>query len=61
MAAENTGLPADTGVPEADRIEVERRGGVAVIALNRPDVHNAMDDALRGELVKVIESYEPIT
>jgi len=59
VAPEESGKPAEAGVPAAvprgDRIEVERHGGVAVIALNRPDVHNAMDDALRGELVEVID------
>ena len=34
------------GVPETDRIEVERHDGVAVIALNRPDVHNAMNEGM---------------
>lgn len=55
MSPETSGTPADTGVPKADRIEVERHGGVAVIALNRPEVHNAMDDALRGELVDMLD------
>lgn len=40
--------------PTPDRIEIEQRGHIAIVALNRPDVHNAMDDALRGELVDVI-------
>ena len=47
--------PEEAGVPTADRIEVERHGGVALVALNRPDVHNAMDDALRGELVDILD------
>ena len=55
MAPEEPGTPAEAGVPTADRIEVERHGGVALIALNRPDVHNAMDDALRGELVDILD------
>jgi len=55
VASDRSGPPADTGVPEADRIEVERHGGVAVVALNRPDVHNAMDDALRSEFVDVLD------
>lgn len=44
-----------TGLPMSDRIEIEQREGVAIIALNRPEVHNAMDDELREELVKVID------
>jgi enoyl-CoA hydratase/carnithine racemase len=55
VAPEEPGTPAEAGVPTADRIEVERHGGVALIALNRPDVHNAMDDALRGELVDILD------
>lgn len=55
MASEEPGAPAEAGVPKADRIDVERHGAVAVIALNRPDVHNAMDDALRGEFVDIID------
>jgi enoyl-CoA hydratase/carnithine racemase len=55
LAPGESGPPDDTGIPTADRIEIERHGGVAVIALNRPDVLNAMDDALRGELVDVID------
>ena len=55
MAPEEPGTPAEAGVPTADRIEVERHGGVALVALNRPDVHNAMDDALRGELVDILD------
>lgn len=43
------------GAPVCARIEVERRGGVAVVALNRPEVRNAVDDALRAELVSVID------
>jgi enoyl-CoA hydratase/carnithine racemase len=55
VAPEEPGTPAEAGVPTADRIEVERHGGVALVALNRPDVHNAMDDALRGELVDILD------
>jgi enoyl-CoA hydratase/carnithine racemase len=55
LAPGKSGPPGDSSVPTADRIEIERHGGVAVIALNRPDVLNAMDDALRGELVDVID------
>ena len=55
MAPEEPGTPAEAGVPTADRIEVERHGGVALVALNRPDVHNAMDDALRGGLADILD------
>lgn len=55
MASQDSGAPAEAGVPTADRIDIERHGAVAVIALNRPDVHNAMDDAMRGDLVEMID------
>lgn len=38
-------------------LEVERRG-VATITLNRPDVHNAFDDALIAELDKALEKAQ---
>lgn len=55
MAPKKAEAPVSGGVPGAQRIEVERHDGVALIALNRPDVHNAMDDAMRGEFVEVID------
>lgn len=55
MAENEPGSPGDAVRPTPDRIEIEQRDKVAIVALNRPDVHNAMDDALRGELVEVID------
>ena len=55
MAPDQAGSPTGTAVPKADHIEVEQRGGVAIIALNRPDVLNAMDDSMRGDLVTAID------
>ena len=55
MAENGSASPGDAERPTADRIEIEQRDHVAIIALNRPDVHNAMDDALRGELVDIID------
>ncbi|MDC0033547.1 enoyl-CoA hydratase/isomerase family protein [Alphaproteobacteria bacterium] len=55
MVSKEPESSAVTGVPKADLIEVEQHDGIAVIALNRPEVHNAMDDALRGGLVDIID------
>lgn len=55
MAEEKSGSPRSLERPIPDRIEIEQRDKVAIVALNRPDVHNAMDDDLRGELVEVID------
>jgi enoyl-CoA hydratase len=37
-------------------VELERDGGVAVITLNRPEAHNALSRALRGELADAVSS-----
>lgn len=42
--------------PEYETIEVSRERNVATIALNRPKVHNAMNDRLMGELRKCFEN-----
>jgi enoyl-CoA hydratase/carnithine racemase len=36
-------------------VELSVTDGIATIALNRPDVRNAMDDAMRGELIAAID------
>src|SRR4051794_13379014 len=40
---------------EQARVQVTIDGPVAVATLNRPDVLNAVDDAMRGELAQVVE------
>jgi len=35
-----------------EAIRVERADGVVTVTLNRPDVHNAMNQTMRGELVR---------
>jgi enoyl-CoA hydratase/carnithine racemase len=55
LAQTETASGGDAEKPDPDRIEIEQRGAVAIVALNRPDVHNAMDDALRSELVHVLD------
>jgi enoyl-CoA hydratase/carnithine racemase len=37
---------------------VERRGPVATITLNRPEVRNALDIAMRQELVAALDEIE---
>ena len=36
-------------------LEIERRGAVAVLALNRPESRNAIDDELREEIPRVLD------
>jgi enoyl-CoA hydratase/carnithine racemase len=38
-----------------ESIELRTEGGVAILALNRPEVRNAVDDAMRAELVEALE------
>ncbi|WP_270934165.1 enoyl-CoA hydratase/isomerase family protein [Falsiroseomonas oryzae] len=37
-------------------IEVEQQDGVCTLRLNRPQARNAMDDAMRGEVIAALES-----
>ena len=41
---------------DGEVIEVERHGDVAVVALNRPEARNAIDDALREGLPRVLDA-----
>ncbi len=36
-------------------ILLDRHGGIAVLTLNRPDVRNAIDDAMRGAMIAALE------
>lgn len=36
-------------------VETELRDGIAVIALNRPDRRNAIDDGMRGGLIEALD------
>ena len=45
-------------VRPASSLLIDRDGKVARIALNRPDVHNAFDDALIAELTGALESLD---
>ena len=39
-------------------LDVSERNGVALVALNRPDVHNAFDETLIAELTRALEALE---
>ncbi|MBC8022859.1 MAG: enoyl-CoA hydratase/isomerase family protein [Burkholderiales bacterium] len=39
-------------------IEIERQGPVGLVTMNRPERHNAFDDALIGELTEAFRSLE---
>ena len=43
------------GCPETTLIETELLDGVAVIALNRPEKRNAINDAMRADLIQVLD------
>lgn len=42
-------------VPSAEFIEVEVRGNICIVRLNRPDVRNAINDQMRQELIAAFE------
>ncbi len=44
--------------PETELVLAEMRGNVALVTLNRPDKRNAINDALRGDLMHVIDWAE---
>lgn len=44
--------------PSADFIEIEVKGAIAVICLNRPEVRNAINDQMRQELISAFEWAE---
>ena len=43
------------GCPETTLVDTDLIDGVAVIALNRPDKRNAINDAMRGDLFQVLD------
>ena len=49
---------ASATCPETEFVLAEARDGVAVVTLNRPDKHNAINDALRCDLMQVLEWAE---
>ena len=42
----------------ASTLVIERQGPVGLITFNRPERHNAFDDALIGELTEALRSME---
>jgi enoyl-CoA hydratase/carnithine racemase len=50
--------PKDTAVtsrPSPQRLEIEVRDSIAIVAFNRPDVRNAIDDDMRTEFADVLD------
>ena len=46
------------GPPAFTSLEVDMRAAVAVVTLNRPDVHNAFDETLIAELTAALRLLE---
>ncbi|MGA0347088.1 MAG: enoyl-CoA hydratase/isomerase family protein, partial [Alphaproteobacteria bacterium] len=45
-------------LPTAENIELELREGIAIIALNKPEIRNAVDDSMRNDLMAIIDWAE---
>jgi len=41
--------------PKASRLEISLTDGIAIVAFNRPEARNAIDDAMRAELADAID------
>ena len=52
------GPGAKGGTPSCETLIVEIRDGVALVALARPDVHNAFNDTLIGELDRALAALD---
>lgn len=50
--------PRTRGAPESTRIEVELRPAIAVVTLNRPELHNAFDQLLITELTAALRRLD---
>ena len=48
---------SQTERPTTERIDVDQRGGVAIVALNRPEARNAVDDALRHRFNELCHAH----
>ncbi|MEK9682902.1 MAG: enoyl-CoA hydratase/isomerase family protein [Rhodospirillaceae bacterium] len=44
--------------PKARNIDVETHENIALVALNRPDVRNAIDDSMRSDLIEIMDWAE---
>ena len=44
--------------PNLEALTLQLTGGVAVVTFNRPAVHNAFDEALIGEVTRVIAALD---
>jgi methylglutaconyl-CoA hydratase len=54
----STPVPALPELPSFETIAVDERNGVALVTLNRPDVHNAFDERLIAELTEALDALE---
>lgn len=54
MARTKKDVPAPAEAPAWTTIAVEERNAVALVTLNRPDVHNAFDETLIAELTQAL-------
>jgi hypothetical protein len=50
--------PQDDAMPSFATLELAERNGVALVTLNRPDVHNAFDEHSIAELTRALEAIE---
>src|SRR4051794_32430901 len=57
MSVQQTAAPAGTPSPSG-KLLTHRDGPVTTITLNRPDVHNALDDELSLELNQVVRAVD---
>ena len=58
--AGNAATPGRPAVerPETELVETDFRDGVAILALNRPDKRNAIDDAMRADFNRALDWVE---
>lgn len=57
-ASAGTGRPRPAAAPALTRIDLELRPAIAVLTLNRPEVHNAFDQKLISELTAVLRRLD---
>jgi methylglutaconyl-CoA hydratase len=54
----NAAAPQDEPLPTFTTLELDERNGVALVTLNRPDVHNAFDETSIAELTRALDVVE---
>jgi methylglutaconyl-CoA hydratase len=48
----------DAALPEFETLDLDERNGVALLTLNRPDVHNAFDEKSIAELTRALDAVD---